>query len=128
MLDGPNILNRSEPVSPAQTEDPPHMLPIVMDVNSVDESRRAIKSLRSNKSLGFSGIRTEMLKAGGDCIITWMYSLCNQVWNSGVVPEDWKNCEVVCIPKKGNLAEYDNLRGVTLMSNPGKVYFQIILN
>ena len=121
------ILNRPEPASPAQTEDPPHMLPIITDDFSVDETRRAIKSPK-NKSAGFNTITAEMPIAPGDCVITWMCSLFNQIWNSGFVPEDWKNGEVVYIPKKRNSAECDNWKGVTLLSNPGKVYCQIILN
>ena len=74
------------------------------------------------------GITAEMLKAGGECIVKWMYQLCNQVWNSGEVLEDWKNGAVVCIPKKGNLTECDNWRGVTLLSIPGKAHCQVILN
>ena len=69
-----------------------------------------------------------MLKSGGECVVHWMRTLCNQVWNSGEVPEDWKNGTIVCIPKKGNLTECDNWRGVTLLSIPGKVYCQLILN
>ena len=56
-------LNRPEPASPAQTEEPPHMLPIITDNFSVDETRRAIMSLNNNKSPGFNGITAEMLKA-----------------------------------------------------------------
>ena len=41
---------------------------------------------------------------------------------------DWKYGVVVCIPKKGNLTECDNWRGVILLSIPGKVYCQMILN
>ena len=74
------------------------------------------------------GITAEMLKAGGECIVKWMYQLCNQVWNSGEVPEDWRHGAVVCIPKKGNLTEFDNWKGVTLLSIPGKAYCQVILN
>ena len=74
------------------------------------------------------GITAEMLKAGGGCIVKWMYKLCNQVWNSGEVPEYWRNGAVVCIPKKGNLTECDNWRGVTLLSIPGKAHCQVILN
>ena len=122
------VLNRPEPPQPAETEDPPHQLPINTDDFTEEEVRKAIKTLKNNKSPGFDGITAEMLKGGGDCIVSWMRCLCNQVWNSGTVPEDWKNGEIVCIPKKGNLSDCDNWRGVTLLSIPGKVYCQVILN
>ena len=46
----------------------------------------------------------------------------------GIVPVDWKDGVVVCIPKKGNLTECDNWTDMTLLSIPGKVYCQMILN
>ena len=57
-----------------------------------------------------------------------MCGLCNQVWESDVVLDDWKDSAVVFIPKKGNLTDCDNWRGVTLLSIPGKVYCQLLLN
>ena len=54
--------------------------------------------------------------------------ICNLVWESDVVPNDWKNGTTVYIPNKGNLSNLDNWRGVTLLSTPGKVYCQLILN
>ena len=41
---------------------------------------------------------------------------------SGDVPENWRNDSIVCIPKKGNINEYDSWRGMTLLSIPGKMY------
>ena len=41
---------------------------------------------------------------------------------------DWKDGVVVCIPKKGSLADSNNWSGVTLLSTPGKVYCQMMLN
>ena len=86
----PQVLNIPHQASPYQTEDSSHMLPIVMDTFSVDKTRRAIKSCKNIKSPEFNGITVEMLKAREDCIIPWMSSFCNQVWNSGIVPKDWK--------------------------------------
>ena len=70
--------------------------------------RKATATLKTNKSPGKDGITAEMMKAGGEAIVQWMCGLCNQIWDCGIVPVDWKECVVVCIPKKGNLTEYDN--------------------
>ena len=75
------------------------------------------------------GVSTEVVKAGGEMVIDRICGLYNQVWESGGVPEDCgKNGSTVCNPKKGNLNEYDSWRGVTLLSIPGKVHCQMILN
>ena len=58
----------------------------------------------------------------------WLYKLCNQVWKSKEVPEDWINGAVECIPKKDNRTERDSWREMTILSIPGKVYCQVILN
>ncbi|CAH1239030.1 Hypp5694 [Branchiostoma lanceolatum] len=123
------VLNRPDPTSPPTVfDEPPHPLPIDTSDFTEAEVQEAIKTLKNNKSPGMDGITAEMLKAGGDCTVQWMCHLCNQAWNAGEVPEDWKNGAVVCIPKKGNLTECDNWRGVTLLSIPGKVYATCILN
>ena len=84
--------------------------------------------MKNNKSPGLDGVTAEMLKAGGDTVVNWLLNICNHAWSSGEVPQDWKDGVVVCIPKKGNLTDCDNWRGVTLLSIPGKVYCQMILN
>ena len=122
------VLNRPEPASPAVADEPSHCLPIDTSDFTEVAVRKAIENLKNNKSPGMDGITAEMLKAGGGCIVKWMYKLCNQVWNSGEVPEYWRNGAVVCIPKKGNLTQCDSWTGVTLLSIPGKVYCQVILN
>ena len=61
------------------------------------------------------GITAEMLKAGGEEVVQWMCDICNQVWNTGAVPADWKDGAVICIPKKGNLADCGNWNGVDLV-------------
>jgi len=41
--------------------------------------------------------------------------------------EDWKYGHLVKLPKKGNLKEYANWRGITLLSIPGKVFSRVLL-
>ncbi|KAI8508065.1 hypothetical protein Bbelb_143050 [Branchiostoma belcheri] len=122
------VLNRPDPTSPAVTDPPSHLLPIDTSDFTEPEIHEAIKNLKNNKSPGMDGITAEMLKARRESVVKWMCQLCNNAWNRGEVPEDWRNGVVVCIPKKGNLAECDNWKGVTLLSIPGKVYCHAILN
>ena len=49
------------------------------------------------------------------------------VWDSEVCPDDWKRGTIIKLPKKGNLADCNNWRGITLLSVPGKVLAMIIL-
>jgi len=40
---------------------------------------------------------------------------------------DWKDAEVVPVPKKGDLQNCDNWRGIILLDVVGKVFARIIL-
>ena len=37
----------------------------------------------------------ERIKGGGDRAVDWIWRLCNMVFESGVVPEDWRYAVVV---------------------------------
>ena len=41
--------------------------------------------------------------------------------------EDWKCGHLVKLPKKGNLEECANWRGITVLSIPGKVFIRVLL-
>jgi hypothetical protein len=44
------------------------------------------------------------------------------------VPSEWKEGYLIKLPKKGDLSNYANYRGITLLSVPGKVLSRILLN
>ena len=69
-----------------------------------------------------------MLKNGGECLIESLTSLLNSCWQHQLVPEEWKKGMIVELPKKGNLSNCNNWRGITLLSIPGKVLSIILLN
>jgi len=94
---------------------------------TTEEVIRAIKKLKNGKSAGVDGIQAELLKNGGDELVKKMTTLCNQVWKSEQVPRDWKDGIIIPLPKKGDLKDCNNWRGITLLSVPGKVMAGIIL-
>ena len=70
-----------------------------------------------------------MLKVGGEATLRWLHTLICSVWNTGVIPTDWKRGLVVPIWKgKGDVRECSNYRGVTLLSVPGKVFARALLS
>jgi len=54
--------------------------------------------------------------------------LLEKVWNSGQIPGDWKQGLIIKLPKKGDLTEYSNWRGITLLNIIGKILATIIYN
>ena len=56
----------------------------------MEETRRAIRKLRSGKAGGVCDIRGEMLKAGGEVTVQWLTAIFNVAWRIGMTPKDWK--------------------------------------
>lgn len=56
--------------------------------------------------------------------LTMLLKCC---WQQIHVHEDWRNGVIVKVPKKGNLADFNNWRGITLLSVPGKVLCTVLL-
>ena len=54
--------------------------------------------------------------------------LFNDIWNNNTIPEDWCKGLIVKLPKKGDLLNCDNWRGITLLSIPGKIFCRVLLN
>jgi len=50
------------------------------------------------------------------------------VWQHKVAPVNWRMGIIIQLPKKGDLTDCSNWRGITLLSVPGKVLARILLN
>ena len=48
------------------------------------------------------------------------------IWEEGTVVEDWRNAQIVPIPKKGDLNVCDNWQGISLLDVVGKIFARII--
>ena len=63
-----------------------------------------------------------------DITAKMLHPLFEKIWNEGKMPNDWKCGLLIKIPKKGDTANCDNWRGITLLSIPSKVFTRILLN
>jgi len=92
------------------------------------EIKKALKELRNGKAAGADNTAPEVMKV--DLVITanMLHPLFEKIWMEGEMPNDWRCGLLVKIPKKGDTANYDNWRGVTLLSVPSKVFTRILLN
>ena len=68
-------------------------------------------------------------RAGGNAALVLLHAVLCSAWNTGIFPTDWKRGLVVPLWKgNGDRQDCNNYRGVTLLSVPGKVFAQIIID
>ena len=125
------VLNQPTPVIELTIEEESNM-PLLNDINcgeiTINEVQLALKKLKNNKAPGLDGLQTEMLKnAESETIVKEICHVCNVIWREERVPEDWQTGLIIRLPKKGNLADCSNWRGVTLLPIVGKLLGSIIL-
>ncbi len=85
----------------------------------------ALHSLSNNKALGVDGVMAKLLKFGWLDALKWLHSLIIVVWESRVVPSQWKH---VCIMPlhKGGQHIMANYHGISMLDVCGKVYIVVL--
>ena len=121
------LLNRPPPENPPEIEPASEDLEINLEPPSLKEIEAAIKKLRNNKAAGPDGIPGDIIKGSIDSSAKALKGLFHWVWTTEIFPQDWKEGHIVKLPKKGNLQQCGNHRGITLLSVPGKVFNRVIL-
>ena len=123
-----SILNRPDPphladIQPADTD-----LDICTDPPSLEEVTAAIKAMKSGKAPGADGVTAEILKADVNVTAPILTEIFKQIWEEGQIPEVWKTGLIFKLPKKGDLGDCNNWRGITLLSLTSKVFSRIVLS
>ena len=94
---------------------------------TIEEIVNATNLLKDHKAAGIDGIPAEFLKADTNITGRLLLPLFQKVWEEEVYPTEWKEGVIVKIPKKGNLTNCNNWRGLTLLSMSSKIMARIIL-
>ena len=101
---------------------------------SKEEIKEAILSTPNYKASGPDNIPIEFYKAmlpddtsdsSSSSGLDFLHKLFNQIWD-GDFPEAWNNASIVSIPKKGDLTDCDNYRGISLINNGIKIISKIV--
>lgn len=123
------VLNRPEPLMPADI--PEETLFEVLNLSeeplSKEEIISTLKDLKSGKAAGYDAITPEVLKADESTTANILEGVLKKIWVDEAVPEDWKMGLIIKIPKKGDLTQCGNWRGITLLSMVGKVLGRSII-
>ena len=56
---------------------------MLQDEITKEEIRRGVGKLKKGKAEGVCGISGELLKAGGEVVIEWLFKIYNMVWRTG---------------------------------------------
>ena len=122
------VLNREAPEDPPEEEEAPEELDISEEPPSIEEIKKALRTLRNGKAPGADQITPEMLKADPEETSKELKRIFDLIWENETVPTDWNKGLIVKIPKKGNLQDCGNWRGITLLPLASKVLSRIIIN
>ena len=57
-----------------------------------------------------------------------MCNLFNNIFESGIFPEEWSDGYIIPLHKKGSMSDVENYRGITLLSCLGKLFTRLINN
>ena len=101
---------------------------IAVDEPTLGEVKDAITKLKNGKAPGIDNITVELLKVDIEFSTKRIHGLLKKVWSHETIPEDWKRGVIIKLPKKGNLKDCKNSRGITLLSILGKILGRIVID
>lgn len=109
---------------PSQMETLPEPLPASMYLSPVsgNELIRHIFSLRNNSSPGVDGIDAKLIKMTHLEIISPLVHIINLIFQTAIIPDDFKRTIVKPIHKSGSTEDIKNYRPVSMITNFTKIF------
>ena len=80
----------------------------------------AMDKMKWGKAGERTGILPEPILCGGPVLQHRLSVLMMEIWMAGSVVQDWRNAEIVPMPKKRDLKNCDNWIGISLLDMVGK--------
>jgi len=105
----------------------PTGLPISVRPPSKREIVDAIKAMKNGKAAGADNIPAEVLKVDPYISADILLPSFQDIWQTEMFPKERKEGIIVKVPKKGDLSQCRNWRGVTLLAVISKIFNKVIL-
>ena len=90
------------------------------------EVKWALGSITMNKASGDDGIPAELFQILKDDTVKVLHSICQEIWKTQQLPQDWKRSVFIPIPKEGNTKECSNYCTIALISHASKEILKIL--
>ena len=90
------------------------------------EILKAISNLKRDKSHGIDGILNEYFIEYKTVFIPVLLKVFNGILQTGFFPTAWSTAVLVPIFKRGNVKDPNNYRGISLVSNFGKLFTSVL--
>ena len=85
--------------------------------------------MKSRRAPGSDEVTVDILKAGGEPIIRWLFEFFTDVWKNEQMVKEWSMTTLIKLYKnKGDRKICDNYRGIALLNTTSKIFSRIILN
>jgi exonuclease III len=92
------------------------------------EVANAIKCLKRGKATGLDAIPSELFIDCSEFLIPHLNKIFNYIFKYEEYPDSWTKGVIIPIPKKGNLSDVNNYRGITLINTFSKLFSIVIKN
>ena len=110
---------------------PQHPVASALGIEPTEEEiATAMKAMANAKAVEPDGLPAELLKLGlqqeDRTILRELHRLTTLIWRQGKVPQQWKDAVITLLHKKGDKTEWENYRGISLVSHAGKVLLKVV--
>ena len=99
-----------------------HLEPDILEC----EVKWVLESITTNKASGGDGIPVELYQILKDDAVKVLHSICQQIWKTQQLPQDWKSSLFIPILKKDNAKECSSHCTIALISHANRVMLKIL--
>jgi hypothetical protein len=88
--------------------------------------KKLSKTQKMVRPPGLNNISPELLKEDIDLTANILCNLFKKIWKQENIPEEWRKGLLFKLPKKGNVLNCSNRRGITLLCVSSKIFSRLI--
>ncbi|CAB1105114.1 unnamed protein product [Ectocarpus sp. CCAP 1310/34] len=99
------------------------------DISSLRKVEEALRQMTDRKAVGPDDLPAELIKLfldGDQGLLREFHAIVVDVWQTGDVPQQWKDATTKVLFKKGDTMECGNYRSISLVAHAGKVLLKVV--